>query len=969
MASPSDRRKPRKSRGGWLTHLPLFRALSPGLPRPRPGRAAGVALGAGSGTDPACSRKHVRHRPGPVLPPHLHVAGRNRNPGPVAGLRLPEGKHAASGTTLATTSPLVPPHVRTPPPGHSLPPASKRSRSIRQRERTESGMELEGEDEMGGFFGEMAEILGAWRRLRTRRKITLPFKCGCTSGSALQTRTTNTYIIIGCEGKAFSNSLNVQKGQVMKKILPICFVSYCHDDADFKSIDAFEEEILKISRKRFSVLRDKKNIGAGGSISKHEQQINDSCIIIILLTPKYKEKVKNRSGGVYREFSMIMNRYYKYQNDLKSGKKVKTFSLIPILFSGNHNQSILNEITDSMYLDFTSFRANPNVSSFTISSYKEEFNSIRAQFENVYNGLDQNFIEEYDEWLKLLFFESKHDVLRKRYKYKDKEEVLNELFVKTKSYQGVINGESCILVGRKGSGKSTIVDHFHRDNTAEYKDPIQIIVDNFDLGYLYTFLYSERSGADIDDVAKITNYFEAVWYIFVLQQCALTLLSEDKAGRNRVNLSPYIDALEKIAPAEELKWSHFVRVCAEVKTHIDNAIQSARPDISFLGDIADKVSIPNIVSAIIGEDLSKDLRESIGLCQRKFIFALDGFDQRFEDFRSNSIASSLDESEKKRRLGFEVAWLKGLLRAVLDLRSADEIIQDKCDFCITIPQDRFLEVRDNEREDYRFRPITSNVQWSGVELSILLRKRLEGLSRKYETDRSLPPLERLEEIMISDDITIPSRIQMSQQGNVNTISTFKYLLRHTFWRPRDMMFYLAAILANQRTAKKRGVLIDEAVIKTIVSRTTYDVIETEFIKEYQNTIINIRDIIHEFEMNRIVLGYSEIENILRSHDFIIDGGANNIKGTISKIEYLFNIGFIGIVLENRMVRDGVYCRDSFIFSDGEKVFQSLSNSKKQSMDYVIHPIFVEYLMLDTNVGRIISYYSDDYLKKNDMMYG
>jgi len=110
----------------------------------------GSCLKRGSGTDAARTRDHVRHRPGPKAPLLPACRGRKQlNPGPVAGLRLPEEKHAASGTTLATASPLIPPHVRTPPPGHSLPPASKRSRSIRQRERTESDMELEGGDEMG----------------------------------------------------------------------------------------------------------------------------------------------------------------------------------------------------------------------------------------------------------------------------------------------------------------------------------------------------------------------------------------------------------------------------------------------------------------------------------------------------------------------------------------------------------------------------------------------------------------------------------------------------------------------------------------------------------------------------------------------------------------------------------------------------------------------------------------------------
>jgi len=74
-----------------------------------------------------------------------------------------------------------------------------------------------------------------------------------------------------------------------------------------------------------------------------------------------------------------------------------------------------------------------------------------------------------------------------------------------------------------------------------------------------------------------------------------------------------------------------------------------------------------------------------------------------------------------------------------------------------------------------------------------------------------------------------------------------------------------------------------------------------------------------------------------------------------------------MVMENSLVRDSIVCRDSFIFSDGNKKFQSLSNSKKQEISYVIHPIFSEYLTLDTNVGRVISYYTDDYLRRNNIL--
>lgn len=131
MASPSDRRWPRKHTELAYPPAPL-QGPPPGLPRPRPGRAAGAALGACSGTDPDANapcppqartgdpplpvRQEPEPRPGGWLCTSLERAARQRNR---VGLRL------LPPATLTFARPSR---------RHSLPPASKRSRSIRPRE-------------------------------------------------------------------------------------------------------------------------------------------------------------------------------------------------------------------------------------------------------------------------------------------------------------------------------------------------------------------------------------------------------------------------------------------------------------------------------------------------------------------------------------------------------------------------------------------------------------------------------------------------------------------------------------------------------------------------------------------------------------------------------------------------------------------------------------------------------------------
>lgn len=632
-----------------------------------------------------------------------------------------------------------------------------------------------------------------------------------------------------------------------KQKLPICFISYCHDDADFPALEAFEEEIEKQISGAFRIIRDKSNISVGGLISDHEDEIHQADVVILICTPQYKRKVKERAGGVHREYGQILSRYQIYLDAVKNGNSPRPFALIPILFSGAHDSSIMSEISDNLYLDFTKFRVVKGksgkfeVPEFVQSQHRDIFHQIRSKLDGIRNGIEENFAKEYDYWLNLLFLEDRHEAARKKYRFNNVEDLLNELFVKTRSYNRIVDGDKCILIGRKGSGKSTIVDHFHRGNDERYKPPIQIIVDNFDLGFLYNHVFTAPHSSDLQNVLRVETYFEAVWRCYIYLQCGLTLIEEEAKGANSKGVSEIIADITNLTDKrQKLRWSEFVGVCEAVQAYVNHTIQEIPAGTDFFARVSAKLTVDEIVSSVIGVDQLDALSRCISACNRHFVFALDGFDQRFEDFRSsNSIMSSMDGEEKDNRIQFEIGWLKGLLRSVLELRSSDEIVQDKIAFCITIPQDRYLEVRSTERDDYRYRALAANLQWSALELSILIRKRLEGLTT-ISSDKQLSPLDRLEEVLMAKELSIPRSIEMRVGGNVITLSFFKYLLRHTFWRPRDFIFYVAAILTNMKYSRKHSKVLDADLVKDIISRTTYDVIGTEFIKEFQSSITNIK---------------------------------------------------------------------------------------------------------------------------------
>ena len=65
------------------------------------------------------------------------------------------------------------------------------------------------------------------------------------------------------------------------------------------------------------------------------------------------------------------------------------------------------------------------------------------------------FNDRYRSNLRTLLLDTKAQSIGQRLSPRDRDHI----FVKTKAYEGVVDQKSLILIGRKGSGKSTITDY------------------------------------------------------------------------------------------------------------------------------------------------------------------------------------------------------------------------------------------------------------------------------------------------------------------------------------------------------------------------------------------------------------------------------------------------------------------------------------------------------------------------------
>lgn len=124
---------------------------------------------------------------------------------------------------------------------------------------------------------------------------------------------------------------------------PTIFISYSWDSQEHK------DWVLKlandlISKYGVNVLLDQYELSAGKDLTHFmESSIEKSTKVLLILTPSYKIKAENRTGGVGYEYSMISQELFDIQ--------ANNNKFIPVLRSGDMDKSSPKYIKSKIYLN------------------------------------------------------------------------------------------------------------------------------------------------------------------------------------------------------------------------------------------------------------------------------------------------------------------------------------------------------------------------------------------------------------------------------------------------------------------------------------------------------------------------------------------------------------------------------------------------------------------------------------------
>lgn len=773
---------------------------------------------------------------------------------------------------------------------------------------------------------------------------------------------------------------------------PSCFISYSHEDTNREAISLLVQELKDLAGTDITFHWDRDQL-TGSRLKAFMDQLHTCDAVILLLTPAYKQRVDGRFGGVYEEYQRIMDRSVQLEYLRRKRKKDITdirnlrksmFSIFPYIFVGTGETACPEALTDFKYEILTQWHIfkDSGGQSYVADTVRKQY---RCEFMRIISYIHANHLTStpeysslFDDIFQKLFRTTKHEDT-KGY-LDDNPKIAEHLFVKTHAYEELKAQSAYILTGRKGTGKTTLTEYLARLQPTKYKQHFAIKLDNFELETILERLSKPQAASDTTYVVRRERVFRITWTIFIYVHCMEIVIYEHKTrGLNpdQEKALPYIEDFfnktfqHDVQRVPLRKTAVYQWALNRVIEEIDKGIKEARSSghAVFSHDIDEHVADESLLEAAIPKEVLYPFSNILKDCRRRFLISLDGFDRNFDEFRRIAKRSGRSESDLFSIVALEKDWVRSLLYLCRIMkREPDQWgLFPLVDFCVTVPKDRCLEIMRDERDTVAYLGRVWEIKWSGIELAIMLRKRLEILFQHY-TDVDQDAIKRLNEVFSVGMEKLPLEGGTQVAGKNYSQPLFMDVLRHTFWRPRDILMYFAAIIASVKYLSKRDIDVDWTVIKKKISDTTFDVIEREFLDEFQTTLPNIDKIIGSFKGCKQVLSYLEVETILSKVDFDFADSVKQINDMTAKASFLFEIGFLGLRCPEKVKeRFKLLLEDVFYFNDAGKLERMISDKTWQECAIVIHPIFCEYLTLDTSHQDLTLKYTWDYLRRQEAL--
>jgi energy-coupling factor transporter ATP-binding protein EcfA2 len=747
-----------------------------------------------------------------------------------------------------------------------------------------------------------------------------------------------------------------------------CFFSYNWDNEDRIAILQYlKSEVETQSRGRVAVVLDRETFRYGEDVINNEQCINESDCVVVFFSPEYKAVVDSGDTlrGVYREYKLIT----KKQEEMSD-------CVIPILLKGNKNQAVPEEFLNKLYCELTGCKTFKDDGKRT---------KISREYENKVSNLVSTIIKRSISFMifreyKFLNDEEKFNALFKNYSADDR--LPASCIVKLPAYDEIIGQHKHFVIGRKGSGKSTLLDALkkcYKDKMMnEYKPLEPINAEDIDSSRVYNL--TQKFIRDQNEFPS-SYLLELYWNVFfIIQGIYITCIDVEDGGIYDKRKEVFWLVNKRFRNSIGYKKGDLRAIF--VKRNI-SALSIELIENMFTNDAFDyaneetlttsirlNMNVENIIRLFLGNKLSEKYMDAMRYCNRRILITLDGFDAKSEQFRLNTVLMEKSNPEEYcKRIDFERTFFQSLMIVVdtfktsglhCDINSMCSIM----DFCIVLPQDRWDQIMDDDRDS-----IKRNVcclTWDALQLLEMVVLRFESYYKIKAKDDFEDITVRLKEIIKDKLPCIPLSIPMIINGVEYSFDLITYILRLSFWRPRDIQLHFANILSlSQFLDTKKNVKDLDAtlLVRNMLKQSSRRIIREEFIKEYSHVFYNLQDVLGNFKESDLIMDahefFSKLSKIKFREAFCYDCLELN-----NKVKVLYQLGIIGIYFtrDTDAVRYGSHI--CFWFNEGYDAYDQIETTNdfsRTNYKIIINPLFMTELELKTNTTELIGNFNSTYI--------
>lgn len=769
--------------------------------------------------------------------------------------------------------------------------------------------------------------------------------------------------------------------------IPTCFLCYTWGSEErYYKLDFLRKCIEERSNYRIKVILDRHSYQDNEDFNTLRKRIWSYDLIVVLCTPDFKMITlnttdnNNKDREVLKEYEIIEARYSQDGN-----------SVFPVIFEGDKNDSLPDLFINRNARIFDTFNVSLNEKNkfFVPDGRVKSFNVFVGKIVNTCLHNNENKSEEYL---------TSQEALDKLFGLTDNVAIPNRCLV-TQNLYNQIRMQSCYFVaGRKGSGKSTFIHNFRGMDRnyfdAHYKKMISISAESFQHENAYGLLLAKhRNDGDIVEPYTLLCLF---WQIYFVLHCMVIIRAEieDQIITEQDRRFNVFDNITKVFMKKiglrigrkiydsvinsDVPRLVFMASVEIIDRHFDSAMNAISADELMMTSYSGKFTLSRILEEEFGRKPLIDFLSALAQCEKKILISLDGFDTHSEDFRIKTSRIS-DSDEYRYRNEYEELFFRTLLEVVAKIKNRNtndrvgDAFGELVDFCIVLPKDRYDQIVVTDRDIIKKN--FGTLSWSAQELLEMLTRRMEYLISRVDPNvkinENIDYAVRMNKTLEFFE-GLPTSITMNVNGNTITMSLFNYILRSSFWRPRDVISNLSKIMGQMIRLKNGKWYSDnegltEEDIKLSIKTNADIIIEKEFIGEYKYVFRNIKEVLNAFYGMDEQVCVKEFREKLKEIKFDT-AFSYDMNCSDNKMRVLYQLGVIGLIWNKKIAEHQHYLHHiCFEFNEGMTPFEDFLKYKiinDNDVSIVFNPLFGRRLMLNYNTRELIGNWDNDYIKKN-----